>query len=113
MREGEISGSVIKYERVNQIPIVVQMKKFSTIVDELKHNHIDILKLDIEGSEFGVLPQILKQNKVLIDQICFETHERFFQNKNIKLKLLKSLRNHGYKLIAVSDDQTEFTFIKS
>lgn len=53
------------------------MKRLTDIVQELGHSHIDILKIDIEGSEYKILDSILSA-PVQIDQILIEIHERFF-----------------------------------
>jgi FkbM family methyltransferase len=48
-----------------------------------------VIKMDIEGSEFYVLPQIIEQNLFsLIDNMSVEFHERFFEPK-VKYKELK------------------------
>ena len=48
-----------------------------------------VIKMDIEGSEFYVLPQIIEQNLFsLIDDMSVEFHERFFEPK-VKYKELK------------------------
>jgi len=44
------------------------MKTFDDITRELGHNHIDVLKMDIEGSEYDVIGTILA-SPVTIDQI--------------------------------------------
>ncbi len=44
---------------------------------KLGHKQIDLLKMDIEGSEFMALPDILN-SKIIFDQLCIETHPRIF-----------------------------------
>ena len=39
--------------------ITVQMKSFADITKELQHRHIDVVKMDIEGSEYDVIESIL------------------------------------------------------
>lgn len=51
------------------------VKKLSTIMQKLDHKAIDCLKLDIEGSEYGVLGDIIDE-KILVKQICLEFHGR-------------------------------------
>jgi len=51
------------------------VKKLSTIMNKLKHNVVDCLKLDIEGSEYGVLSDIIDEN-INVKQICLEFHGR-------------------------------------
>ena len=42
---------------------------------ELGRDHIDVLKMDIEGSEYGVLEDVLYLD---IRQLLVEVHQRFF-----------------------------------
>lgn len=69
-----------------------RVEKLSTIMNRLNHNHIDLLKMDIEGSEFSVLENMYEEN-IFPDQILVEFHGNdinkinktlsFFQNYNI------------------------------
>ena len=48
----------------------------TTLIELMKrynHDHIDLLKMDIEGFEYGIIKQIYK-NKIPIKQICLEFH---------------------------------------
>jgi hypothetical protein len=51
------------------------VKRLSTLMYERGHNHIDILKMDIESAEYDVIPDIVGLD---IRQILVETHQRFF-----------------------------------
>ncbi len=108
-----VSGSTISHQNVDSDDVIaVQMKSFGDIVKELDHDHIDVLKMDIEGSEYKVIESILSSN-VKIDQILIELHERFFTDGTQKTKaLLKSFKDHGYAVFAVSDSMEEISFIK-
>jgi hypothetical protein len=79
---------------------------------ELKHNHIDLLKLDIEGSEYDVLDYILNKN-ISVDQIIVEFHDRFLKNgKRLRRKIINKLENKGYTLFAISRTFEEYSFMK-
>lgn len=108
-----ISGSIIKHRNVDENNIVsVPMKCLNDIIAELGHNHIDVLKMDIEGSEFEVIDSILLST-IKIDQILIELHERFFADGKSKvIKLLKTLKDNGYAVFAVSDSFAEVSFIR-
>lgn len=45
-------------------------------MSDLHHQQIDLLKLDIEGSEYRVLDEIL-ESQIPIHQIVVEFHDRF------------------------------------
>ncbi|UIR54582.1 FkbM family methyltransferase [Sphingobacterium sp. SRCM116780] len=108
-----VSGSIINHQNVDENNIVeVQMKSLKDILKENNHQHIDILKMDIEGSEYKVIDSILNSS-IEIKQILLEIHERFFDNGKEKTKsLLNSLHQHGYQVFGVSDSLEEISFIK-
>ena len=75
------------------------MKNLKTICDELGVDNIDILKLDIEGSEFVVVDSIVSFPGK-IGQICLETHERFTRLGLAHLYILhKKLCRNGFSIV--------------
>lgn len=107
-----VSASTVVRNGLKRTPIDVPMKRLATLLQENNHTSIDILKIDIEGSEFSVVPDILKSN-LNIDQLCLEVHDRFFDNGKQMLKeMLDLIKANGYVLIAVSDYFQELTFVK-
>ena len=42
--------------------IEVEIKKLKTVMNHYGHKHIDLLKLDIEGTEFAVIEDMVKEN---------------------------------------------------
>ena len=109
-----VSGSVAYRDELQKNAVDVQMKSMSTILKDMKISKIDILKMDIEGSEFKVIPDILKTD-VRVDQICFELHKRFFNEEGNQMtkKIVAELRDRGYLLIFVSKYIEDLTFIHS
>ncbi len=111
-----ISGSMISYEDVQEKPLEVEMSDFEHILEMIGWYDIDLLKMDIEGSEFDVLPDIMRVSRdrnVNIRQICLEWHSRFFRHGKKKIKkMYKLLKEHGYVLIYISEDGCTNSFIK-
>ena len=108
-----VSGSEIKYNGVKDEYIEVEMKDLNSIAEEQGHQRINILKMDIEGSEFKVIDSLDKIDGLIIDQICMETHQRFFEDgmkliKNMSLKLYQM----DYVLIYASNDYIDFTYVR-
>jgi hypothetical protein len=67
--------------------------------------------MDIEGSEYKVVPDILSAG-IQIDQIVIEFHHRFVDNGMKRTReLVNLLNNHGYKIFAVSESGEEVSFI--
>jgi FkbM family methyltransferase len=92
--------------------VSLEVCRLSTIASKLNHNHIDILKLDIEGSEYRVLPDIL-QSDIHIGQILVEFHHRFRQIKATKTRqLIKLMNHHRYWIFFVSTNGYEYSFIR-
>ncbi len=78
----------------------------------LKHEKIDVLKMDIEGAEYDVLSDILKQG-IAINQILIEFYHRLFSNGNRMIKkAIELLSSNGYDLFAISKNGEELSFVK-
>lgn len=92
--------------------VTVPCKRISTLMSELGHDHIDLLKMDIEGTEYEVIAEILS-NKIQINQILVEFHHRFpVIGMEMTLNAVAALRGAGYQLFHVSPWCEEYAFIK-
>jgi 3-dehydroquinate dehydratase len=88
------------------------MKTFGKIVCLLGHKKIDVIKMDIEGSEIDVLDFIL-DSKVEVKQLLIAFHHRFSKkNLSESKKIIKKIKSKGYKIVGVSSSLEEFTFLK-
>jgi FkbM family methyltransferase len=91
--------------------VEVKCNKISTIMVDLKHQHIDLLKIDIEGFEYQVLENIF-QEKIPIHQLLVEFHHFFPEIGNEKTeKMIQQLEEKGFRLFNVSDSFCEYSFI--
>lgn len=87
----------------------MQVYRLSTLMKRFGHDRLDLLKMDVEGSEFMALPDILESG-MEFDQLCIETHTRIFPDSVEKMRGVKKLLNdHGYLL--VSNGRQEQTYI--
>jgi len=67
-----------------------------------QHQHIDILKLDIEGSEFAIVSSWLEVKLPPVCQILVELHDRLFEGGlDLSKELFKSLKILGFTPIDV------------
>ena len=109
-----VSGSVYDHSLVDEHNSVeVLLKSFTDITQDLGHRHIDVLKMDIEGSEYVVMEGILNSG-ISIGQILVETHERFFADGKAKgQKFFSLLHDHGYRIFAISDTYQEISLVKT
>ncbi len=93
--------------------IEVEMKTFSDITSELKHTHIDVLKMDIEGSEYAVLATLVDSD-IVIDQILVEFHDRSFNQEVYRsTEITAYLKSKGYEIFASSETYEEISFIRT
>ena len=89
----------------------VPAKTLTTIMKDLGHEQIGVLKMDIEGAEYGVLAGLL-DSAVRPVQILVEFHHRFSSlNKSQTLKAIRELRQAGYALTHISSTGREFSFV--
>jgi FkbM family methyltransferase len=91
----------------------VPAKRLTTIMKELGHDHIDILKIDIEGAEYPVLKDIL-QSGIKIGQILVEYHH-FFDSFSITdtEESVKLLNDHHYKIFYISPLGYEYSLMRT
>jgi FkbM family methyltransferase len=91
--------------------IMVPMKRLDTIMRELGHDRVDLLKLDIEGAEYEVI-EALELSATRPRQILVEFHHRFPGAGIAKTKAaLSALRRTGYRLFAASRSGEEYGFV--
>ncbi len=112
--DSAVSCSTIKNMYSSKKNIEVEMKSFKSVLELTKVKKIDILKLDIEGTEFSVIEDIIDSN-IEIKQICLEIHPLYFENpyKETK-KFLKKMFGANYKIAYITRNGlgNEITFIK-
>ncbi len=88
-----------------------EVRRLSTIAGDLGHGEIDVLKMDVEGAEYGVIDD-LERNPMPIGQILLEFHHmlpgiRVAQTE----RAIDQLRGLGFRPFAVSDTGREWSFI--
>lgn len=117
VNQAYVSGSAEHFQKKNGViqnqPIQVPMLSLDSIMKQTQVSIIDVLKMDVEGSEFKVLEDIFRKGKYP-KQICVEFHERYFDKPKEKMKSAVDLltQNH-YSCIYVSPSDEEFTFFRN
>lgn len=88
-----------------------EVKTLPTIMKSLGHHQIDLLKVDIEGAEYDIIPDLVKAP--VIKQLLIEFHSRMFPDKGDSLTkdAIASLKQAGYQLFHVSRRGLEYSFI--
>ncbi len=107
-----VSGSVVVQNNINtDEKVEVELKTLQDTAKFLGHQKVDILKMDIEGSEYEVIENIL-QSGIEIGQILVEFHDRFFEDGREKtLRALGLMKESGYLIFGVSETFDEVSFI--
>ena len=87
-------------------------KKISSLVEELGHSRLDILKIDVEGSEYPILEDVCLKG-IHASQIAVEFHHRFEEVGLLAtVRAHQMLLRHGYQLAHISDWAEEFLYVK-
>ena len=107
-----VSGSLVKHKEVDAAKsVTVMMKTFDDITRELGHTHVDVLKMDIEGSEYDVIDTILS-SPVSVDQILVEFHDRDFEQAEPRSReAITKLSGKGYLVYGRSGSYEEVSLI--
>jgi len=87
------------------------VKRLSTIMRELRHDHIDILKMDIEGGEYEVIEDLL-QSDIEVGQVLVEFHHNF---RGVPItrttEAIRALNARGYRIFHLSPRGYELSLI--
>ena len=106
-----VSHSMIGSQVTTEEAVIVQVRTIRSIMAELGHDKIDLLKMDIEGTEYAVLSDLLS-SELRPTLLLVEFHHRF---KSIGAKAtrnaVKKLRAGGYRLYSVSPTGEELCFL--
>jgi FkbM family methyltransferase len=90
-----VSHSALNLQRTSE-HFVARVDQLAAIMREVGHDHIDLLKVDIEGAESTVLPHMLVHGPHP-DVVCFEYDQP--QSARGLLGLLRTFRQSGYDLL--------------
>jgi FkbM family methyltransferase len=92
--------------------IRVDVRRVRTLMRDLGHDRLDVLKMDIEGAEYDVVDDILASG-VAIEQLLIEFHHRF-PDVGIERtrQAVRKLNAAGYRIFVASDTGEEYGFIR-
>ncbi len=106
-----VSYTILTRPKTESKRISAPVKRLTTIMKELKHTEIDLLKMDIEGAEYRVVDDI-DTSGIRPKQLLVEFHHRFqgvgVQKSRNAIAKLKAM---GYGLFSVSDTGEEYSFL--
>jgi FkbM family methyltransferase len=112
-RPDRISHSLLERPATAGRAIEVPVYRLGTIMERLGSRRIDVLKMDIEGSEYGVIEDLIR-SQIPVSQVLVEFHHRF---KNVgrarTREAVRLLNRHGYQVFYLSDDGREYSFART
>lgn len=110
--KSDVMFTMIPEEETKDDVIEVPAYSLASIVGKLGHDHIDVLKMDIEGAEYEVLEGLL-ESPVKPKQLLVEFHHRFVENGLERTyNTIEGLRKCGYRIFAISEIGREVSFIR-
>jgi len=108
-----ISHTLLPREGATRERVEVEVRRLSTIARELGHERIDVLKMDIEGAEYGVIEDLLASG-MPIRQILMEFHHHLPGVPLLRTeRAITELNRAGYRIFDASDSGHEFSFIRA
>jgi len=110
--ESHVSHSILNLQQTNTY-FEAKCQRIKKLMEENRHEHIDLLKIDIEGAEYKVLNSII-EDRLKIDVICVEfdeIHHPLDGNSDRRIaEICRDLLRVGWIPVAV-DRGSNFTFI--
>ncbi len=100
-----ISHSVKNLQKTDSY-FVAEVQSIQDFMEDLGHDHLDLVKLDIEGAEHDTIRQMLADG-ILPRVICLEYDQP--EPISWSLKTTSALRNAGYRIAKV--DHFNVTFV--
>ncbi|MFN8301079.1 MAG: FkbM family methyltransferase [Saprospiraceae bacterium] len=112
--EAYVSHSLVNLQR-SEKHIEVPVKKLGTLMKELGHSRIDLLKIDVEGAEYQVLEAMLADN-IEVDVLCIEYDETASNHLDgayiTRIEhSLQSLIQAGFRVIARESNCHNYTLV--
>jgi len=111
-----VAHSLIAREATGARAVEVQVRTLPTLMAELGHGYIDLLKMDIEGAEYAVIDNLISQ-KVEVHQLLVEFHhlDRFTPGMSpARTKdAIRKLNRAGFKAFYITPNGQEYSFIKN
>lgn len=91
--------------------INLKVMKLSTILRLRGDDRVDLLKMDIEGSEYAIIKNMFEE-RIKPTVLLVEFHHRLANHDVLKTKeAISTLRDNGYSIFYVSPNGEEYGFI--
>ena len=106
-----VSHSAVQ-QHTAQEPLKVQAESVASLMHGWGHQEISILKMDIEGAEYGVLRDMMRTG-IKPQQILVEYHH-FFKDASVSQTRdsVELLRENGYVIFDIDDRGHNYSFVR-
>jgi len=106
-----VSHTMLDRPQTEASAVEVPVRRLESIMEDLGHASIHLLKMDIEGAEYDVIDDMI-QSGIFPKQLLVEFHHRF-PGVGVRRtqKAIRQLRDAGYRLFHVSQTEMEFSFM--
>lgn len=105
-----VSHTIFERPSTAERSITVPVRRLSTLMTEFGHTAIDLIKLDIEGAEYGVISDML-ESSIFPAQVVVEFHHAIHKLGWQRTRTaLRQLRDAGYVPFAVSSSGHQYSF---
>ena len=105
--ETHISHSISNLQHTSRY-FEANVDRLSNLMQQNGHDHLNLLKIDIEGAEFEVIDSIIEDN-LKINIFCVEFHQKDQKDFSEIQASINKLESNGYFVIARKD--LDFTFL--
>lgn len=107
-----VSYSVAPGKEQRQPSVRAPVQPLAAIMRDLGHNAVDLLKMDIEGFEYEVIPDLIR-GQIRPKQLLVEFHHQMYNICNEQTcEAVDKLKGYGYGLFYVSDGGREYGFVE-
>jgi FkbM family methyltransferase len=112
-RNDWVSHSIISARQYSRETASFPVVRLGTAMERLGHSRIDVLKMDIEGAEYGVIEDLVR-TQIPVGQLLVEFHHRLsaFGTGDTRRAILL-LEGNGMKIGHVCPRMEVFTFIQT
>jgi FkbM family methyltransferase len=93
--------------------VTLPVRRLATLMAERAHDRIDLLKMDVEGTEYGVLDDVLTAG-IHPRQVLVEFHHHFPGiGIDETVRTVQRLNDAGYRIFHISERGLEFSFLRT
>ncbi|HIJ83945.1 MAG TPA: FkbM family methyltransferase [Magnetococcales bacterium] len=106
-----VSFSMARHASDQETGVTAEVACLATLMRQNGHDHLDILKMDVEGAEYDILENVMASH-CSIGQIILEFHPEMVPHGLQRTKeILKKLYQFGYRIYAISADGRDFSLM--